>query len=562
MPNKKKPETVILIVIDSVRYYRTGVDDRDRVDLMDGFFKKDAVEFTNCYTSAPSSVMSAAAMYTGMDSCFLARNYNDWEFDNKAVVSLQQVLKEAGYEIYSIDNSRVGREVKRDLTMPLNKRFYPKGISHGNFWTNIELTSILKNVLEIGVSKKSFFMLWYDCREDPNTSYAVESALNLFKDFGLYDDALIFMNSDHGYPDPRSGLNKNTMRNMRHDMVVTDDNIKVPFFIKAPGVISREINDIVSLIDITPTVLDFLDIKKKDKRLLNISGISLKRKLYDDNFELPKNRIVRSDTRLLLQKGRITALISNKFKYVEYHDEKKSELFDMVNDPSEVNPLKLENFKIQVANFREILKEQQNRIDKFHISDLTQKMQELKKIILKNPFNSCIIASEAPRLIIDFFVSELKQIKPDLLIDFISHNKRNDIDGIFKNYFTINTVTKEKKYDISFIINEKSHFNFDNPIIYKTCRAVSRRSFNLDYNLKIYSRFMAKWVFPVLKYRKNWFFYKQEPRLIFADIWKLISIGIRIHLFKDKTKNPDMQIVKQLRDRAIIAKKENQQIQK
>ena len=40
------------------------------------------------------------------------------------------------------------------------------------------------------------------------------------------------MTSDHGYPDPSTGLNVNTMRNMRHDMVVTDDNIKVPRILK------------------------------------------------------------------------------------------------------------------------------------------------------------------------------------------------------------------------------------------------------------------------------------------------------------------------------------------
>ena len=34
--------------------------------------------------------------------------------------------------------------------------------------------------------------------------------------------------------DPSTGLNVNTMRNMRHDMVVTDDNIKVPLLIKTP----------------------------------------------------------------------------------------------------------------------------------------------------------------------------------------------------------------------------------------------------------------------------------------------------------------------------------------
>ena len=65
----------------------------------------------------------------------------------------------------------------------------------------------------------------------------------------------------------------------------------------------------------------------------------------------------------------------------------------------------------------------------------------------------------------------------------------------------------------------------------------------------------------VLKYRKNWYFYKQEPILILKDIWKLASLGFKIHVLKDKTKSPDMQIVKQLRDTAMAAQKEKESAQ-
>lgn len=560
--HEKKIETAIIIIVDSVRYYRSGVDDRDRLEIMDQF-SQDAVEFTNAFTSAPSSVMSAAAMFTGMDSCFLARNYNDWEFDNRNVVSLQQVLEKHDYEIYTIDNSRVGREIKRDLTMPINKKYYPKGISHANFWTNLELTRILKNVLEMGVKKKSLFMLWYDCRNDPNTSVAVEQALDLFKEHGLYDDSVMIMTSDHGYPDPRSGLNKNTMRNMRHDMVVTDDNIKVPLFIKSPGASAYKSKNTVSLVDLTPTILDLLDVNDNDNdaRLKNITGKSLKKKLYKNDNQIKDQRIIRSDTRLLLQKGRITALRNNQYKYVIYHDEEKFELFDIETDPNELAPLIVDDYQDIVEIFDSFFKKQQSVIDKFHIEDLESRVVPLITYIQKNKIKRVLISTEAPKIILDPIVNNIKSCDNSIVIDYLSKNKVQHCEHIFNKVFTIEDTKKMDQYDLSIIVNEKSHFNFDNPLIYKVCEQHSRKSISLDYNLKMYSRFMAKWVYPVLKYRKNWYFYKQEPILILKDIWKLASLGFKIHVLKDKTKSPDMQIVKQLRDRAMAAQKEKESAQ-
>ena len=138
-----------------------------------------------------------------------------------------------------------------------------QGISHGKFWTNLEVTGILRHVLNNRESDKpAFFMLWYDCREDANTSHAVEEAVSAFKKHDLFDDSIVILTSDHGYPDPRTGLNKNTMRNLRHDLVVTDDNIKIPLFIKVPNVAPGRRNAPVSTIDFTPTIMDFLDLRE------------------------------------------------------------------------------------------------------------------------------------------------------------------------------------------------------------------------------------------------------------------------------------------------------------
>ena len=181
---------LIWIVVDGVRSYRTGLDDRDRIDIMDKF-SSESVEFTNAIASAPSTILSGAAMFTGMPSCFVARHFDDWQFDSNYIISIQEILSINGYTNYSIHNSKEDREVMKDLLMPLDYKYYPKGISHGDHWTNYELNLVLENLLSHEIDTPGFFMLWYDCREDPEVSKHVEDGLNMFKDKNLYDDSII-----------------------------------------------------------------------------------------------------------------------------------------------------------------------------------------------------------------------------------------------------------------------------------------------------------------------------------------------------------------------------------
>ena len=61
-----KPYNVVWTIVDSVRKYHSD-DDRSRLDIMDEF-AREAVEFKNVVTSAPSTVMSISAMMTSLPS--------------------------------------------------------------------------------------------------------------------------------------------------------------------------------------------------------------------------------------------------------------------------------------------------------------------------------------------------------------------------------------------------------------------------------------------------------------------------------------------------------------
>jgi len=226
---------IFWFIIDSVRTYRTHVDDRDRLDIMDKF-GQDSVEFLNCFTSAPSSLLAAGAMFSGLPSVFIARHFSDWKFKGDEISTISTIVNEHGYQSFPLLNAREERERYQYLLPPFKSDFLPKNYKLSSYaWTNSEITEIFRHILENNAfSKPVSFVFWYDCRRDPNTSNDVEDALDLIKEHGYYDNSIIIMNSDHGYPDPSTNLNEGFFKDMGHDMVLTEDTIKTPLLLKYP----------------------------------------------------------------------------------------------------------------------------------------------------------------------------------------------------------------------------------------------------------------------------------------------------------------------------------------
>ena len=90
---------IFWFIIDSVRSIRTNKDDRDRLEIMDKLDHEFA-NYQNAYTSAPSTIMSAASMFTGNNTFKMSRSYSDWKFDSKTITPLKKILEERDYEIF------------------------------------------------------------------------------------------------------------------------------------------------------------------------------------------------------------------------------------------------------------------------------------------------------------------------------------------------------------------------------------------------------------------------------------------------------------------------------
>jgi len=564
-------KNLIWIIVDSVRTYRTFADDRDRLDVMDEV-GEESVEFLNAYTSAPSSILSGAAMFTGMPCCFISRHFDAWQFDPNVIISLQNILAGEGYGNYAVHNSKEDREVMKDLIFPISAKQFPKGISHSKWWTNQQMNQILENIFDTGFKTPAFFMLWYDCREDPNVSDMVKKGLQIFKDEGLYENSVVVMCSDHGYPDPRTGLNKSTMRETRHDMIVTDDNVRIPLFIKFPNCRPGKVSDVVGTVDLLPTILSLLEIKCDDPRMNNVKGYDLidllkgKERSWND-------RIVRIDTRLRLAKGRVTALRSNRYKYVYYHDEKVEELYDLKSDPNEMKELlKSPSTKTDALGleFRKLLDESQDELNGFHISELELAFERNVKKIGGNEIEKILLMSTAPFMFLNLLISCFRQTFERVSIDLLipdSGSLNRESQSLFDRIIRISAMNlgivreakkreKLSRYDVGLVICENSSVGFDDPKLYRVAKTMAGKVYVVDYNMKFYNRLINLWARPLRRLKHDRIFYKQEPLLIFRDLIYYIRIGMK-YLFKGKfAETPDMEKVKKMRDRAILAKNE------
>jgi arylsulfatase A-like enzyme len=116
---------------------------------------------------------------------------------------------------------------------------------------------------------------------------------------GLYDDTYIFFYGDHGGPFPR------------HKSSLKETGLKVPFFVKLPkdlgGKMERS-QDLISFIDLAPTVLSIIGLEKPE----HMQGKAFLGKYVDE----PVDFVFASSDRFDAIYDRSRAVRSERFKYI------------------------------------------------------------------------------------------------------------------------------------------------------------------------------------------------------------------------------------------------------
>ncbi len=539
---------IFWFIIDSVRTFRTGLDDRDRLDIMDELGKV-SIEFTNCVTSAPSSLLSAGAIFTGLPGVFIARHFNDWKFKNNSIDSINVLVNNSGYKSFPILDSRELRERLQFLLPPLKSKDLPIGYKLSNYaWHNSEITEIFRHILENYKYEIGCYILWYDCRRDAKTSYHVKEAINKIKEVGLFDSSIIIMHSDHGYPDPRTKLNEEFFKNIGHDMVLTDDNIQVPLIIKYPNSPRNiKINDQIGLTDIIPTIFDILNLPYKQLNT-KYQGKSIVPIIYGKENE---DRTVRTDTRLSMDIGKITSYRNKHFKYIISHDDKREFLYNMIEDENEIHDISnLDSSSQILKNFRELILSYDDELFRFHSKDLENNfLSYIGKYIKKNDNSSKILLiTVADSKLINIFHQLIEKYFKNIYLKVcsnISFEEEKNTDKI--KYIKIQSINVEsikytnieEEFNLVIYLTHNSRRVFLKDNIIKALKTISAKKYLLlNYNFETFEYFSIKSIFSYIRIFFDWeikkYFYKQEPIYLVKEIFFYISAVLKKVFFQRK----------------------------
>jgi hypothetical protein len=520
----KKPvvQNIIWIIVDSVRNYHTDIDDRGRIAIMDEIAKQ-SIEFKTAVTSAPSTVMSTSAMMTGVPAIFHSLTYNDFDFPSCGFKSLPLELENIGYNTYSIIFFPEGRDYLGPMMGNLCKEHWPAHADPRKFWDNDLVNEILGYLLNKGVEEPFFLFLNYNCRHDPETSKKVKKGIEEIKKLDLHRNAVLIINSDHGYPDASRMITFWERRKFGHDLIMTDGNILTPLIISYEGCGRKSFNTPVSLIDITPTILELIN----RPELIDITespffGKSLVPLMSGTQSELDYAPLVRIDNRYIFQKLRLSALRNQQYKYVFSFDDGVEELYDLKNDPKELNNLSANSKdKDTVQYFRGHMGRQEKIINLFHKKKLEKGFKRIRHpadrsiVLLGNPHHDFIKMLEnilAGYDIDNLSIIEDDPVRKEKIKKVLQHAKikvkiRDDVNSM------------PEYIDLALVIfvddNPKRHYQLKKA----AKRLRPHRTVFVNYNLKVQHR-PTFWLLPVVrKFQTQLMPYmKTEPKTFFVDL--------------------------------------------
>lgn len=517
---------LIWFLVDSVRNYRTHIDDRDRLDVMDKI-ASESVEFSTVVTSAPSTLMAISSMMTGWPSIFLSRTYHGFKHDRIRYPSLGNILEDNGYHNYHIIFFPEGRDLLDELIYPIKQKYWPKGTKSSEFWTNDQVNLILKNIIK-ELTEPFFLYVHYNCRHDPETSIKVEWAIELFKKEGFFSNSVFILNSDHGYPDPQRQISFYKMREKGHDLILTDDNILVPLFIKYPESPITKIETPVSSLSISPTILEILGYEHPNYINSKFKGSTLLPLIRNEEKQ-SFSKMVRIDNRFIFQPNRKAAIRNHKYKYVyswmkndefteEFYDIEtdKLEQFNLINSTDESIKKEIQKFRKEFEEFEiEVLNHQKEYIE----NKLVNIIKRYKKI------RTLLFYADCHEIFTDIIIRSISINFPkvDLTVLSPTSNTKNNLlnkTRLSCTWINFNDISMKggKIYDLA-ILPLTTKNDFFNRILVKKIKKLNLKSiYYTNYNLEQEPK-PKNWVIAGIKwvYKQKGSF-KDNPRTFLFDI--------------------------------------------
>lgn len=196
----------------------------------------------------------------------------------------------------------------------------------------------IANCVEISDKKLEILRALYHA-EISYLSEKIEEIIRLLKTTGEWEDTLFVVTSDHGENIGDHGL-------MDHQYALYDTLLHVPLFIHGGPFGRKEINDLVQLVDIPPTILDVLDIDASGVRE-QFQGVSFHpdteetREYIVSEYMAPQPSMDALETKIgdlpdhMWEYDRsLRAIRTNEWKLIRGSDGSR-ELYNMEDDPEE-----------------------------------------------------------------------------------------------------------------------------------------------------------------------------------------------------------------------------------
>jgi arylsulfatase A-like enzyme len=357
---------VILISVDSLRKDHIGIYgyEKNTTPNIDKFAKKSLV-FTNAVGQSSWTLPSHISIFTSLYPSSHGVPYIGYQL-NKNITMFHEFLKSQNYTSIAIinnvylssifgfnrsfdffneqfanytKNGKTITDVNKHFFDWLNKNHQKKFfafiqyidshcpyIAHEKYFTNYQqehekykylekkCASSLKNYTptkdEIQFMKKAY---------DSDIAFVDENLNELFKKLevlGIINKTIIILTSDHGDQFMEHG-------GLEHAYTLYDEVISVPLIIWHPKLNTKIINTQVQLIDIMPTILDFLGLSIPN----NIDGKSLIAVISGNSNK---------ETPAFSEKPpyKIISVRFNDFKFILTNNTNR-ELYDLKNDPNE-----------------------------------------------------------------------------------------------------------------------------------------------------------------------------------------------------------------------------------
>jgi len=156
----------------------------------------------------------------------------------------------------------------------------------------------------------------------------IGSILDKLDELNLANDTIVVFTTDHGHLFGQHGL-------IAKGAFHYEDLLKLPFMVRYPGKIpaGRISDSMQSLVDLAPTFLDMIGTKIPG----SMSGIS-QRRVWMGEKESLRNHIIcenhHEPTTIHLK-----TYVNERYKITVYYNQEYGELYDLENDPNEINNL-------------------------------------------------------------------------------------------------------------------------------------------------------------------------------------------------------------------------------